>query len=359
MPSTIPTHRRHCWPNGPPRGRPEGPKALPPPSAAHGVDRRLPDGGPGGDRRRHRRPQVRRGGLCPIFGGSAAQTEIIDKIGYPVGASDTDNGVTITADAVMGDAYNAAIIFTITRDDGTALLPAGTEDAMLLVRGGGADLNIPGGTHGGSWFVDEDPADNTVQLIQTISADVPLNDCTATAKFDDLWMWDEESGEAVPFAEGTWKLRFDVQYEDASVTLGGGETFTQAGMTFTIDAVTVSPVAFKVDYTVDSEVQWSDSGSGQQSEADSREMQRYFENVEILLTKVDGTVIDLSNAGGSISPRTASPSAPRARCSLKSSLWRRLRASPWAAWCSLWRDQKRNEKAEPPKLRFLISKVLP
>ena len=241
--------------------------------------------------------------FAPIFGGSAAQTEIIDKIGYPIGASDTAGGVTITADAILGDAYNAAIVFTITRDDGTALLPAGTEDAMLLVRGGGADLNIPGGTHGGSWFVDEDPADNTVQLIQTISADVPLNDCTATAKFDDLWMWDEESGEAVPFAEGTWKLRFNVQYEDTSVTLGGGETFTQNGLTFTIDAVTVSPVAFKVDYSVDREVQWSDSGSGQQSEADSREVQRYFEHVEVLLTKTDGTVIDLSNAGGSISPQ--------------------------------------------------------
>ena len=240
--------------------------------------------------------------FAPIFGGSAAQTEIIDKIGYPVGASDTAGGVTITADAILGDAYNVAIVFTITRDDGTALLPAGTEDAMLLVRGGGADLNVLGGTHGGSWFVDEDPADNTVQLIQTISADVPLNDCTATAKFENLWLWDEESGEAVPFAEGTWKLRFDVQYEDASVTLGGGETFTQAGMTFTIDAVTVSPVAFKVDYTVDKEVQWSESGSGQQSEADSREVQRYFENVEVLLTRTDGSVMDLSSSGGSISP---------------------------------------------------------
>lgn len=240
--------------------------------------------------------------FAPIFGGSAAQTEIIDKIGYPVSASDTAGGVTITADAVLGDRYNAAIVFTITRDDGTALLPAGAEDAMLLVRGGGVDLNILGGTHGGSWFVDEDPTDDTVQLIETISSDVPINDCTATAKFEDLWLWDEESGEPVPFAEGTWKLRFDVRYEDASVTLGGGETFTQDGMTFTIDAVTVSPVAFKVDYTVDSEVRWSDSGSGQQSEADSREMQRYFENVEILLTKTDGTVLDLSGAGGSISP---------------------------------------------------------
>ena len=37
--------------------------------------------------------------FAPIFGGSAAQTEIIDKIGYPIGASDTDHGVTITADA--------------------------------------------------------------------------------------------------------------------------------------------------------------------------------------------------------------------------------------------------------------------
>ena len=73
-------------------------------------------------------------------------------------------------------------------------------------------------------------------------------------------------------------------------------------MTFTIDSITLSPVAYKVDYTVDSEVVWSDSGSGRQSEEDSRQMARYFENVEILLTLTDGTVIDLSNAGGCIGP---------------------------------------------------------
>ena len=73
-------------------------------------------------------------------------------------------------------------------------------------------------------------------------------------------------------------------------------------MTFTIDGITLSPVAYKVDYTVDSEVVWSNSGSGRQSEEDSRQMERYFENVEILLTLTDGTVIDLSSAGGSIGP---------------------------------------------------------
>ena len=35
---------------------------------------------------------------------------------------------------------------------------------------------------------------------------------------------------------------------------------------------------------------------------DARQMEQYLENVEILLTKTDGTVIDLSNAGGSIGP---------------------------------------------------------
>ena len=73
-------------------------------------------------------------------------------------------------------------------------------------------------------------------------------------------------------------------------------------MTFTIDSITLSPVAYKVDYTVDSEAVWSDSGSGKQSEEDRLTTERYFENVEILLTLTDGTVLDLSNAGGSIGP---------------------------------------------------------
>lgn len=62
------------------------------------------------------------------------------------------------------------------------------------------------------------------------------------------------------------------------------------------------PVAVRVAYTVDSEVQWSDAPNGRQSDADTREMQRYFENVEVLLTRTDGTVIDLSGIGGSIKP---------------------------------------------------------
>ena len=59
----------------------------------------------------------------------------------------------------------------------------------------------------------------------------------------------------------------------------------------------------KVDYTADQEVVWSNSESGRQSDEDAEQTARYLENVEILLTKTDGTVLDLSNMGGSISPK--------------------------------------------------------
>ena len=241
--------------------------------------------------------------LSPIFGGNASQTQVIDKIGRPIGASATDNGVTITADAIIGDTYNAAIVYTIRRDDGTPLLPEGTDARSLLMGGfSGTRLKVTGGSHGSAWFVDEVPGDDTIQLVQTISADMPITKGAATAEFEDLRGWDDAAGEAVTLIEGHWKFRFDVDYEDSSVTLGGGETFQQSGMTFTVDSVSVSPVAVKVDYTVDSEVRWSDAPSGRESEEDSRQMERYFENVEILLTKKDGTVIDMSSSGGGIRP---------------------------------------------------------
>ncbi len=237
-----------------------------------------------------------------IFGGSVAQTEVIDKIGHPIGASATDNGITVSADAIIGDEYNAAIIFTVRRDDGTRLFPEEVNEKNLLMGGfGGVDLNVKGGSHGSSWFVDEDPDDDFVQMVQTISSDRPITRCTATAEFSDLCGWDDEAETSVPLIEGHWKFRFDVDYEDSSQVCGGGDTFAQDDMTFTIDEVRVSPVAVRVAYTVDSEAQWSDAPSGRLNDEDRETVRRYLENVEILLTKTDGTVVQAPN-GGSVKP---------------------------------------------------------
>ncbi len=240
--------------------------------------------------------------FAPLFGGTVAQTEVIDKIGRPIGASDSDGGITITADAIMGDQYNAVIVYTLTRDDGERFLPQGADAASLLMGGFGGASWVRGGTHGGSWFVDEDPEDNRVQLVETASSDTAMTRGTASASFEDLQYWNAETEQAELLYPGTWKLRFEVDYEDCSVRLGGGETFSQDDLNFTVDEISVSPIAVRAAYSVDEAVVWSDAPSGRQDPEDGRQAQRYLENVEILLTKTDGTVVDLSLSGGTISP---------------------------------------------------------
>ena len=59
--------------------------------------------------------------FASVFGGAPAQTEIMDRMGVPIGASDTSGGVTITADAIIGDTYSYAVVYSIARDDGQPL----------------------------------------------------------------------------------------------------------------------------------------------------------------------------------------------------------------------------------------------
>nr|WP_326166549.1 DUF4179 domain-containing protein [uncultured Oscillibacter sp.] len=242
--------------------------------------------------------------FAPLFGGAVAQTEVIDKIGHPIGASDSDNGVTITADAIMGDEYNAVIVYTLRRDDGERFLPEGgtLESTGLMMGGFGGASWARGGAYGSSWFVDQDPEDDQIQMVEAVSSDVPLTKGTAHAEFEDLRYWKAESDRDEILYPGKWRLRFEVDYEDCSVRLGGGETFSQDGITFTIDEVTVSPIAVRAAYTAGEAVVWDDAPSGQQSPEGRRQSGRFMEDVEILLTKTDGTVIDLSGSGGGITP---------------------------------------------------------
>lgn len=239
--------------------------------------------------------------LAPIFGGSVAQTEVLDKIGHPIEASDTDNGVTIQADAVIGDEYNICMVFTISRDDGTPLLPEGVTADQLLA-GGFDNISFGKGGHGTAYFVDAVPGDEVIQYVWVFSSDEPVNQGKATAEFHDIRTYGNSEEESAVVLEGDWKFRFDVAYEDSSIALGGGETFEQDGMTFTIMEVRVSPLAVRVAYEVDSQVQWSNAESGRMPEGDARQIELYQGNVEILLNKKDGTVVDMTNSGGSLAP---------------------------------------------------------
>nr|WP_325213067.1 DUF4179 domain-containing protein [uncultured Oscillibacter sp.] len=242
--------------------------------------------------------------FTPLFGGSVAQTEVIDKIGHPIGASDSCKGITISADAIMGDEYSAVIVYTIRRDDGERFFPEGENlDSRMLIMGGfGGASWARGGATGSSWFVDQDPEDDRIQMIEATSSDVPLTHGTADTVFEDLRIWNPGADRDEILYPGKWRLRFEVDYEDCSVHLGGGETFSQDGLNFIIDELTISPIAVRVAYTADMAVVWDDTPSGRESPENAPKRQRFLENIELLLTKTDGTVVDLGGSGGSMSP---------------------------------------------------------
>lgn len=226
-----------------------------------------------------------------VFGTAPAQTEIIDWIGYPLDASATVDGVTVQADAIIGDTYSYAIVYSIYREDGQPITadPDPNRDGALALRFGEWDTDVGhmGGMHGTAWFFDEDPADNAVQFVQLLTADAPLEPGTATVHLADLKQGIGE--DAVILAEGNWELRFAFAFEDSSLELPGGQSFSVNGEPAVLNSISISPLSFRIDYTVDTALQPENNSTALTPQS-------------VYLTLTDGSRIDLTGFGGGVRP---------------------------------------------------------
>ena len=243
-----------------------------------------------------------------LFGGSNAQVEIVDRVGRPVGVAQSSNGVTISADAIIGDRTNVAVIFSISKDDGTPFegVEPTADGFVNMLAMDDIDVSLPplafSGATGGAYFYDADPADNSIQLVETLSYDVEGNEDfslvgrTMTAQFSSIRCFDG-ANEPQVIAEGSWKLRFPLAYEDTSVELPAGQAFDLDGSAATIDALTISPIALHVAYTADEHVEWVDAPSGREPEENSR-LTNHLLTLDISLVMADGTTIDMTDLGG-------------------------------------------------------------
>ncbi|WP_165241038.1 DUF4179 domain-containing protein [Corynebacterium lizhenjunii] len=179
--------------------------------------------------------------------GTAADTEIVERIGRPIGAVAEDQGVRVRAEQVLGDAHNIAVVYSIERTDGRpldlpptagGLLGAGFADATISARGG-----MPASYAGTSYFFDADPTEPSIQYVEKLmlSGDelfgknlhVTLKDLQALPGQD-------AAPDAHPqtIAPGKWTLNFALNYEDAS------RPFNPAG---NVAAMSLSPIALNVE----------------------------------------------------------------------------------------------------------------
>ena len=225
--------------------------------------------------------------LAPLFGG--AQTEIVDKIGKPIGATVTADGYTLTADAVIGDQYNVAIVYTLSRDDGQPI-PEGTHFAEW-------DTDIIWGASGGGSLTqvknEEDPS--KLHFIESWSRESPLIGRYVSAYFSELEIYNE-NGEDIPIADGPWELKYTLRYEDTSVNIpvNALKVTDTNGKNYQINKISISNVGLRLEGVI-FDPQWRGEPP--------------FGAFEVCVRTKDGTVtlLEDTNAGGgySVGDKTA------------------------------------------------------
>lgn len=180
--------------------------------------------------------------LAPLYG--SAQTDIVDKVGIPIEAVVTVGNYTLSADAIIGDRYSFAIVYTLKRADGNPL-PEG-----LYFEN---DYNSLNGDLGGGiceYILSEDCTSLKIVQKWTSSTKLPFNR-NATIEFSNL-MQENGNDNKITVAEGTWRLKFIVRYERSGKVIPL-ETITvkdDSGIAYCIQNIELSPVGVHFDMTV-------------------------------------------------------------------------------------------------------------
>lgn len=240
--------------------------------------------------------------LSDIFDGPASQTEIIDRIGRPVGASCSNNGVTVTADAIMGDKDMVTIAYTLTFDDPAALKKLSEPGENGTIAGSVGGNVYVDGEHGGqgqSWLIDKNPNDSSIQYFAQLSVESPgLMGRTVRTHINSLVV--PRAGKELPeykkILTGPWDLKFQLNYEDTSVTIPAPKSVNFNGTKATIQEATVSCVGVSVRYNIDRSIE-HDNNSGKMSQ-NMEESMDAVGNIPLIVTFKDGHVEDATSHSG-------------------------------------------------------------
>ena len=244
--------------------------------------------------------------------GPATQTEVIDQIGYPIGASVTADGITITADAIVGDTHSYAIVYSISREDGQPLVTQATLDGSEEYEGrlplsfeeydlrptGPLDSLSSGGGGGFSHFYDADPTDNAIQFVAFWTSDTPIRSGKVSTTFRGLYDTTESYANKTLLAEGPWTLDFTMDFEDSSIALPAGQAIQVSGMDATLDSITLSPLSIMVEYTVHQEIPEAERETGQTDKAN--DPYAPFRDLPVTLTYTDGSTLEIKSANTSV-----------------------------------------------------------
>lgn len=201
--------------------------------------------------------------LSFFLGNQPEQTQVLGEMAQPIGASVTDNGVTLTVDAVLGDKNGYAILYTLSRDDGGPLLQNVDPDANLYnIHFDDGLLTIDPDSDNfyispvcDPLFTAFRPTDNAIHFFEEwIGPNMEQMNGLARVSLQNfragiVSMEIEKEEVAV---EGNWTVDFQMTYQDSSIELPIGQTFhggTNGALTGQIKELRLSPLSLYVTYS--------------------------------------------------------------------------------------------------------------
>ena len=223
--------------------------------------------------------------------------------------------MTVTADAILFDGYNYLISYTLEKEDGSAFDCAKNPNTGLYALGWKRSDSTIGrgvdGASGSSYFYDENPSDNAIQYVETMSYnDAVQTGGTVKITLGDLCVLNSENGEPTTIAKGAWRLKVQLEAGNSAVELPAGQSIDVNGRSASVDTIVLSPIGYHVVYTVDGEATFDtlyDENGEEIPQENGREPAGVCSTWEsyaakLLITKTDGTVLDFSDFGGSMDP---------------------------------------------------------
>ena len=225
--------------------------------------------------------------LAPLFG--TTQTEIVDNIGIPVGVSASADGYTLTCDAIIGDRYSVAIVYTLSRDDGQPIPEGVTFDDWMPY------FRSSGGGYLSKVTYEDDPS--KLFFVMGVNNSAPVIGRITTVSFAKLEIRDED-GNCTLLANGPWKLKFTLRYKDETVKIPvtKREGTDAGGQQYRIKNILLSPIGLHID------ARWYNPISLAVTESICKDFQ-----VSIKFT--DGTTLVLENYNKSTNFKTGSKTA--------------------------------------------------
>ena len=171
---------------------------------------------------------------------------VIDTLGTLIGTHDSDDGITISADAIIGDRHRIRIACTVSRNNGEALTEEmffkefGGPEYGLQIKTGAYDASNRTSSSGSSQirFADTDPNDDHFQmyLLSDTSRKITGDVCELV-----IWTADPSLPRDEQVRTAEWSMKFDYMFVDHTVDLADERTFPTEMGEVMLDILEVSP----------------------------------------------------------------------------------------------------------------------